>query len=290
MAGGGRGTPVGRNFPSTASRSTWLTDACRAAAAAARRPRRGRLASASRCWTRRMSPIESSCRTRSPSIGASSISAASTRSAGCCMSASPGPRTPCWCPATTGVPPGSNRAARRTSCASSRTSSTVRPQPGDPVRRGRTLGAGPADGEQNPLRDSVVEAVWPVDPLAARRGDVERGAALVAAAMSADTSTEPSRRRHRGLGRRRRCAAGRACPRRAAARPRAARPAVGQRPGGTGPRPGGRGAAADASAADTSRPACVAGQRVSRLGSAVLRRRVAVRSRRLARRRGLRRR
>jgi len=44
----------------------------------------------------------------------------------------------------------------------------------------------PADGEPNPLRDNVVEAVWPADPLASRRPDVEHGAALVAAAMSAD--------------------------------------------------------------------------------------------------------
>ncbi|HSS25758.1 MAG TPA: ATP-dependent DNA helicase [Mycobacterium sp.] len=45
----------------------------------------------------------------------------------------------------------------------------------------------PADGERNPLRDNVVEAIWPADPLAARRGNVERGAALVAESMSADT-------------------------------------------------------------------------------------------------------
>jgi DNA helicase-2/ATP-dependent DNA helicase PcrA len=53
----------------------------------------------------------------------------------------------------------------------------------------------PAAGERNPLHDSVVEAVWPVDPLGARRADVERGAALVTAAMSADApaeATEPS--------------------------------------------------------------------------------------------------
>jgi len=49
----------------------------------------------------------------------------------------------------------------------------------------------PADGERNPLRDSLVEAIWPADPLAGRRGDVERGAALVAQAMAtnpADTA------------------------------------------------------------------------------------------------------
>jgi DNA helicase-2/ATP-dependent DNA helicase PcrA len=43
----------------------------------------------------------------------------------------------------------------------------------------------PADGERNPLRDNIIEAIWPADPLAGRRDDVERGAALVAAAMSA---------------------------------------------------------------------------------------------------------
>jgi DNA helicase II / ATP-dependent DNA helicase PcrA len=44
----------------------------------------------------------------------------------------------------------------------------------------------PADGERNPLRDNVIEAEWPADPLAARRGDVEAGAALVVQAMSTD--------------------------------------------------------------------------------------------------------
>jgi DNA helicase II / ATP-dependent DNA helicase PcrA len=42
----------------------------------------------------------------------------------------------------------------------------------------------PPAGERNPLLDSVVEAIWPVDPLGDRRADVERGAALVAAAMA----------------------------------------------------------------------------------------------------------
>jgi DNA helicase-2/ATP-dependent DNA helicase PcrA len=44
----------------------------------------------------------------------------------------------------------------------------------------------PADGDRNPLRDNVHEATWPVDPLGGRRADVQRGAALVAAATSAD--------------------------------------------------------------------------------------------------------
>lgn len=42
----------------------------------------------------------------------------------------------------------------------------------------------PAEGERNPLRDTVREAIWPADPLGQGRGDVERGAALVRAAMS----------------------------------------------------------------------------------------------------------
>ena len=42
----------------------------------------------------------------------------------------------------------------------------------------------PADGESNPLQGNTVEALWPVDPLGGRRGDVQRGAQLVAAAMA----------------------------------------------------------------------------------------------------------
>jgi DNA helicase-2/ATP-dependent DNA helicase PcrA len=38
----------------------------------------------------------------------------------------------------------------------------------------------------------AIEAVWPVDPLGPRRDDVERGAALVAAAMRTDPSTAPA--------------------------------------------------------------------------------------------------
>ena len=50
---------------------------------------------------------------------------------------------------------------------------------GDPCGVVEQWAPAPADGERNPLRDNVVEAIWPADPLAARRGDVERGAALV---------------------------------------------------------------------------------------------------------------
>ncbi|MGK2866008.1 MAG: ATP-dependent helicase [Mycobacterium sp.] len=40
----------------------------------------------------------------------------------------------------------------------------------------------PAAGELNPLRGSVIEAVWPVEAAGDRRADIERGAALVAQA------------------------------------------------------------------------------------------------------------
>jgi DNA helicase-2/ATP-dependent DNA helicase PcrA len=42
----------------------------------------------------------------------------------------------------------------------------------------------PADGEPNPLRDNTIEVLWPADPLRGRRGQVEYGAQLVAAAMA----------------------------------------------------------------------------------------------------------
>lgn len=44
----------------------------------------------------------------------------------------------------------------------------------------------PADGERNPLHNRVIEAAWPIDPLAARRLDVERGAQLVTQAIAFD--------------------------------------------------------------------------------------------------------
>ncbi|BDE12756.1 MULTISPECIES: ATP-dependent helicase [Mycobacterium] len=48
----------------------------------------------------------------------------------------------------------------------------------------------PADGDPNPLQENVVEAVWPAEPLGARRCDVERGAQLVSRAMTAGTEAE----------------------------------------------------------------------------------------------------
>ena len=48
----------------------------------------------------------------------------------------------------------------------------------------------PADGDPNPLRDNIIEAVWPHDPAGSRRADVDRGAALVAQAMSGGLDTD----------------------------------------------------------------------------------------------------
>ncbi|OBI46210.1 ATP-dependent helicase [Mycobacterium colombiense] len=59
---------------------------------------------------------------------------------------------------------------------------------GDPCGTVEHWAPAPVDGERNPLRDNVVEAVWPPDPLAMRRDDVEHGAALVAQAMRADAT------------------------------------------------------------------------------------------------------
>ncbi|KAA0080291.1 ATP-dependent helicase [Mycolicibacterium sp. P9-64] len=41
----------------------------------------------------------------------------------------------------------------------------------------------PADGERNPLQESVTERSWPADPAAAARGDLDRGAAMVASVI-----------------------------------------------------------------------------------------------------------
>jgi DNA helicase-2/ATP-dependent DNA helicase PcrA len=60
-------------------------------------------------------------------------------------------------------------------------------QAGDPCGVVEHWAPAPADGEPNPLCDNVADVLWPVDPLRAR-GDFERGAALVTAAMAAPTS------------------------------------------------------------------------------------------------------
>ncbi len=53
-----------------------------------------------------------------------------------------------------------------------------------------TWAEAPADGEPNPLRDRVIEAMWPVDPMAGRRAPTDHGARLVSTAMSAETASD----------------------------------------------------------------------------------------------------
>ncbi|VBA36219.1 ATP-dependent DNA helicase UvrD1 [Mycobacterium attenuatum] len=58
---------------------------------------------------------------------------------------------------------------------------------GDPCGIVDQWAPAPAEGERNPLRDKVVQAVWPAEPLGARCRDVERGATLVAEAAAGQT-------------------------------------------------------------------------------------------------------
>ncbi len=67
-------------------------------------------------------------------------------------------------------------------------------QAGEPCGEVEQWAPPPADGERNPLRDKVREAIWPADPLGRGRVEIERGAALVAAAMAGsvpDSSADP---------------------------------------------------------------------------------------------------
>ncbi len=64
---------------------------------------------------------------------------------------------------------------------------------GDPCGVVEQWAPEPAGGERNPLCNKIIEAIWPVDPLAARRRDVEHGAALVIAAMSRVDGGDPQR-------------------------------------------------------------------------------------------------
>ncbi|KIU17421.1 ATP-dependent helicase [Mycolicibacterium llatzerense] len=56
---------------------------------------------------------------------------------------------------------------------------------GDPCGEIEQWAPAPPESAVNPLRDNVVECAWPIDPAGARRGDVDRGAALVAQALTA---------------------------------------------------------------------------------------------------------
>src|SRR6185312_15618619 len=56
---------------------------------------------------------------------------------------------------------------------------------GDPCGEIEQWAPAPSESAVNPLRDNVVECSWPIDPAGSRRGDVDRGAALVAQALTA---------------------------------------------------------------------------------------------------------
>ena len=121
---------------------------------------------------------------------------------------------------------------------------------GDPCGVVEQWAPDPADGEPNPLRDKVIEAVWPADPAGSRRSDVDAGAALVTQAMSGQLrGRRPGCRR---VGGRRRRAARRTRSRDRAAHctpapaggtplaswgPTRLRGTVGQHPGRARPRP-----------------------------------------------------
>ncbi|OBF33812.1 ATP-dependent DNA helicase [Mycobacterium sp. ACS1612] len=55
---------------------------------------------------------------------------------------------------------------------------------GDPCGVIEHWAPAPPDGTPNPLRDKVVEALWPTDPVGVQRPHVDTGAAMVAQAMS----------------------------------------------------------------------------------------------------------
>ena len=155
---------------------------------------------------------------------------------------------------------------------------------GDPCGEVDHWAPAPADGERNPLRDRCCPSSLAGRSAgrAARRRRT-RGGAGDPGDVGRRGRVGPRRRRLVG---RRRCVAGRAGTGCGTAGARPARPGVGQRSGGAGPRPGGRGGAVAAPAPRPPRPACVVGQRLSRMGPAVLRRRAVVRPGRLAGRGG----
>lgn len=61
---------------------------------------------------------------------------------------------------------------------------------GDPCGEIEQWAPQPPDGTANPLRDSVIECSWPVDPAGARRADFDRGAALVARALAGSSGDQ----------------------------------------------------------------------------------------------------
>ena len=131
----------GRVFPSTASTRTWLTDAgdLPPLLRGDRADRvRARCAGARHLGRQRPKAV---VRQDLRSPDAVSISAASTRSAGCCTSRSPARRTRCCCRATIGAPPSPNLAARRSSSCELKDDHRAVGRRGRSLRGHRALGA-----------------------------------------------------------------------------------------------------------------------------------------------------
>ena len=63
---------------------------------------------------------------------------------------------------------------------------------GDPCGVVEHWAPAPADGEPNPLRDRAIEALWPTDPTGAHRKGIDNGAALVTRAMSGGLDVDTS--------------------------------------------------------------------------------------------------
>ncbi len=127
----------------------------------------------------------------------------------------------------------------------------------------------PADGEPNPLRDNVVEAVWPADPAGSRRDDVGRGAELVARALSGEIAGAPADGGEGWASDVDALLAERDRVVRSSG-PAVARATVGQHVGRTQPRPRCRRTSAASPVAQPTRSTCLTGHRFPRLGAALL--------------------
>ena len=175
----------GRVFPSTASMRTWLTDA-------ADLPPLLRGDRATRVRTRCAGARHLRCQRPKAAVGqdfrpqapprpapdrrgtTAAVRGAHPRRGHAAAVRSPLGRRRGQAPRPVGVPPRTQGHHRQ----------PLRP-PEMPCGVVEQWAPAPADGEPNPLRDKVVEAVWPADPAGSRRGDVDRGAELVAQAMAA---------------------------------------------------------------------------------------------------------
>ena len=173
-------------FPSTAQARTWLTDAAdlppllrgdRSVSGPARRAGPGHLG-----CDRSKAVVGQDFRAPSPARATPHRRGAQAAVRG----HHPRPRTLCCCPATTGAATGIKPRGPSDFLCELKDIIDQSAAAGQPCGVVEHWAPAPADGDRNPLRDSVHEATGPSIRLAERRADVQRGAALVAAAMSAN--------------------------------------------------------------------------------------------------------